>query len=350
MDKFVSQRKREKEVFEKVKLDKLPKFSDLKDKVDDLISKSTWWDMYGFDWFIVFVFLTAFFASLMIMRSDSWIMVVFGTFLYGWMHSAFTVKSAHLAAHGGLSSDKRIVRPLGRFFIEFCGQFSEELAYDIHIKEHHPYTNIIGRGDSSTWRAPFVPRYLYMFVTPWAIPALHPLVSIAGLIQKRALGGLLSYFIISGSGFALFIFLLMKVSNFSLGGALLCIYMSRGFFSIPYLHVNIFQHIGLSMYSEKSKPVRIYQMATGVLNLPKNIILSYAFGHSIISCHVEHHLFPRLSDNMCLKIQPIVSKFLKENNLPYHQDTYMGRMKYFLEKYETLMVQAPPITHFVGIQ
>ena len=69
-----------------------------------------------------------------------------------------------------------------------------------------------------------------------------------------------------------------------------------------------------------------------------------------MNCHVEHHLFPKLSDNMCLKIKPVVSKFLKENGLPYHEDSYMGRLKYFLDQYETLMVNAPPITHFVGIQ
>lgn len=43
-------------------------------------------------------------------------------------------------------------------------------------------------------------------------------------------------------------------------------------------------------------------MSLGVLNLPRLPVLDWAFGHSIISCHVEHHFFPRLSDNMCLKV------------------------------------------------
>ena len=350
MDKFISEKRSEKEIFDRVKLDQLPKFADLKNKVDDIVSQSTWWDLYGVDWFITMVFLAAYFVSLVIMRSDSWILLAIGTFLLGWMHSVFTVKGGHLSAHGGLSSQRSMVRPLARFFVEFCGQFSEELAYDIHIREHHPHTNIIGRGDSNTWKAPFVPRYMYMFMAPWVMPALIPLVSVVGLIQKRALFGLISYFILGGTGLATAIFLLMKVSNFSLGGAVLCMYIARGMFSVPYLHVNIFQHIGLAMYSEKSRPVRIYQMTTGCLNLPKNPVLSYAFGHSVVSCHVEHHLFPKLSDNMCLKIQPLVFKFLKEHGLPYHEDTYTGRVKYFLDNYETLMAKAPPITHFVGIQ
>lgn len=43
-------------------------------------------------------------------------------------------------------------------------------------------------------------------------------------------------------------------------------------------------------------------MSLGVLNLPRLPVLDWAFGHSIVSCHVEHHLFPKLSDHMCLKV------------------------------------------------
>lgn len=62
------------------------------------------------------------------------------------------------------------------------------------------------------------------------------------------------------------------------------------------------QHIGLPMFSRDKKPRRIHMMSLGVLNLPRLPVLDWAFGHSLISCHVEHHLFPKLSDNMCLKV------------------------------------------------
>lgn len=63
------------------------------------------------------------------------------------------------------------------------------------------------------------------------------------------------------------------------------------------------QHIGLHMFAPTSRPKRIYQMTHGVLNLPRNALLDWMCGHSLISCHVEHHLFPFLSDNMCLKVR-----------------------------------------------
>lgn len=56
------------------------------------------------------------------------------------------------------------------------------------------------------------------------------------------------------------------------------------------------------MFSPDKKPRRIHMMTLGVLNLPRQPVLDWAFGHSLISCHVEHHLFPWLSDHMCLKV------------------------------------------------
>lgn len=337
-------------VFDSVQLDTIPKFSDLASQVDVIVDQSSWWDMYGVDWSITGIFLALLPVCLLLIGSVSWFNIGVGIFLFGWMHSAFSTKCGHLSAHGGLTNIKMLHRPLAVLFVEVIGSFSEELAYDAHIKEHHPYTNIIGIGDSSTWRAPSLPRYVYMFVAPVFLPIAAPLVSIAGLVEKRSSFGLLKYLVRAGFGLSVIVYLLMTVSNCSFWGALAVVWASRAVLSISYIHVNIFQHIGLPMYSKESRPVRIYQIASACLNIPRNPILDYAFGHGIVSCHVEHHLFPKLSDNMCLKIKPVVSKFLKENGLPYNEKSYMNRVRHFIDKYETLMVNAPPITHFVGLQ
>lgn len=51
-----------------------------------------------------------------------------------------------------------------------------------------------------------------------------------------------------------------------------------------------------------------------------------------------------------LQIKPIVSQYLKQKKLPYNEDTYSSRLWLFLQRYEELMVHAPPITEMVGIQ
>lgn len=54
--------------------------------------------------------------------------------------------------------------------------------------------------------------------------------------------------------------------------------------------------------------------------------------------------------SLSLQIKPVVSRYLREKQLPYNEDTYGARLRLFLRQYEELMVRAPPITELVGIQ
>ncbi|XP_048449841.1 fatty acid desaturase 6 [Rhincodon typus] len=233
---------------------------------------------------------------------------------------------------------------------QVCGSFTAEVGTHQHVKLHHAYTNVIGLGDSSTWKVPFFPRYIYLFVLPLAVPVITPIVAM-GLIQDLPALIVLRTLSTISLGVWLHCWFLMNVSGFrSLLSAFLCMLLYKGLYSIPYIHVNIFQHIGLAMFSLDKKPKRIYQMAYGVLNLPRNPLLDWSFGHSLINCHVEHHLFPTLSDNMCLKLKPIVSNYFKQHNIPYNEDSYLSRLRLFIDKYEELMVNAPQLTELVGVQ
>lgn len=335
-------------IYDYVSLRELPEFADLNSEVKKIVEKSSWWELYGVDWMIVFISFVLVFVSLFLMKSDYVQTVALGIFILGCCHSTLAVKTAHLASHGALTNNKTLQTIISCFVSDICGSFSADLGYDIHIKVHHPHTNIIGLGDSSTWKMPFLPRYIYMFVGPLLLPVITiPIVIRDTWGQWKTM---LKYFTLMPIGLAISFYLLMNISGFSFIGAVFCTLTYRAVLAVPYIHVNIFQHIGLAMYSRDSRPKKIYQMSTGVLNLPSHPILDYTFGHAIISCHIEHHLFPKLSDNMCLKIKPLVSKFFHDNGLPYHEDTYMNRMWTFLEHYDELMVQAPPISHFVGIQ
>ncbi|XP_077044416.1 fatty acid desaturase 6 isoform X2 [Agelaius phoeniceus] len=284
------------------------------------------------------------------LRSAQAIPFLAGVLTLGVVHHTLTVKGSHLASHNALTESKSWSKVWAIFFIELCSAFTVEQATYNHVKIHHGYTNVIGLGDSSTWKLPFLNRYVYMFIAPLAVPILTPLVALDLLRNvewKAALRTLCCMFL----GFYCHYWLLLHVSGFqSPWSALLCMLVTRSLLAHPYIHVNIFQHIGLPMFAADRKPKRIHLMSLGVLNLPRNPLLDWSFGHSLISCHVEHHLFPSLSDNMCLKIKPIVSQYLKQKKLPYNEDTYSSRLWLFLQRYEELMVHAPPITELVGIQ
>ena len=314
------------------------------------MQESSWWDLYGVDMMIHFVAAAIWLGSHWLLSSSYPGIFWLGIFLMGCSHSAINLKAAHMAVHDAVCSSKAWNRVWAFICSDYWGTFSADVSHGVHVKVHHPHTNIIGLGDSSTWRAPFLPRYPYMFIAPLLLPILTPLVALKELLEGEPLWKTARHMIIAYSGLAVHIHLLTSVSGLGLGGAFLAIFLSRNVLAIPYIHVNIFQHIGLPMYCQKHRPKRLYQMTTGVLNLPRNIILDYCFGHGIISCHTEHHLFPRLSDNMCLKVKPLVKQFCLERGLAYHEDTYTGRVMHFLENYDSLMVGAPPITKFVGLQ
>ncbi|MBN3314186.1 FADS6 desaturase, partial [Atractosteus spatula] len=318
--------------------------------VQKVVRESSWWERQGIDCSILLSAFLSLPAGFLLLGSPQPLVFAMGVLLMGTAHAIITVKGTHLASHGALSESRAWGGFWAVFFIEVCGSFPAKAGIEAHVKLHHAHTNVIGLGDSSTWRIPILPRYVYLFLAPLAVPILTPLVAL-GLLKEHAPGLALRTGCLMALGLYSQYWLLLHVSGFqSSGSALLCMLLCRALFSLPYIHVNIFQHIGLAMFSPHRRPKRIYQMTHGVLNLPRNPLLDWTFGHSLINCHVEHHLFPFLSDHMCLKVKPIVSQYLREKQLPYHEDTYLSRLRLFFDKYQELMVFAPPITELVGIQ
>ncbi|XP_039082449.1 fatty acid desaturase 6 isoform X1 [Hyaena hyaena] len=352
--------------------------------VRDVVRTSSWWERHGVDCAILALSLLAVPAGFLSLRSENVPVLALGVIILGVCHYTLTVKGSHLATHGALTESKRWSRIWELFFVEVCSSFTAEYANYGHVKIHHGYTNVLGLGDSSTWRLPFLNRYVYMFLAPLLIPVLTPLVAVERLRKVELRSAVRTLGLISLGLYAHY-WLLLNVSGFrSPGSALLCMLITRSLLAHPYLHINVFQvsrgtqakplvqmereaqrwvrlsskhrqeslakHIGLPMFSRDKKPRRIHMMSLGVLNLPRLPVLDWAFGHSIVSCHVEHHLFPRLSDNMCLKVKPVVSQFLQEKQLPYNEDSYLARFWLFLRRYEEFLVQTPPITELVGLQ
>ena len=279
-ERIANQKCQEPNVIHNVKLDELPNYADLKKEVDDELRRMTWWESYGIDSFTHLLGVAGAVGSFYLMKIDSPAACVLGIFVLGCCHSILSVKGGHLAAHRAAVQSVPLNRLLAFFFSDICGSFPSDSSFTIHIKEHHPYTNIIGIGDSSTWKVPVVPAYLYMFVTPLLVPVITPFVAIATVWGQWL--SLLRFVALATFGLCVNFYLFMQVSGFTFLQSLALTVISRGVLSIPYIHVNIFQHIGLPMYTLKDKPKKLYQMSTGVLNLSRNFVLEHCFGHSII--------------------------------------------------------------------
>ncbi|XP_053564850.1 fatty acid desaturase 6 [Bombina bombina] len=311
--------------------------------------RSSWWERHGVDWSIIGLAMCLLPAGFLCLRSQSPFLFVLGILILGLAHSVITVKGGHMTSHRTMCQSPSLGKLWATFFIEVCSGLPQACGEEGHVKLHHGHTNVIGLGDSSIWKAPALRCGVYMFVAPLALPILTVLVGLKFMMQMPLLQGLRSLCCIS-LGLWCHFQVLVYVSGLSLCSALGCMFLSRALLTIPFIHVNIFQHIGLAMFSPSNRPPRLQLMTHSVLNLPRNLLLDWTFGHSIVSCHLEHHLFPYLSDNMCLKVKPQVSSFLKERNLPYLEDTYLSRLQLFLRHYEELMVLAPSITDLAELR
>jgi len=333
-----------------VDLDKLPIFRELASEVQKVVENATWWEKYGDEWVHILTGVPLFWLGLILLAEDSILSTMFGIFILGSVHAVWTYRAAHLASHDALAESKTINWICQELFFGVMGPFSTDAVMDGHIKVHHPHTNIIGLGDSSSWKAPFLGTYIYLYLAPLAIPILTPFVSLAYLVEIGLQRKIPKFLVQSVAGTVFFVWLMSSYTGHSWWASALLTCAYRAVYALPWIHVNIFQHIGLPMYARTPRPARLYQMSSGVLNLASNPILDHAFGHCLISCHVEHHLFPHLSDNMCLRVKPLVRRFLKSHDLPYHEANYLERLQTFTIHYDEYMVKAPPITRFVGIQ
>ena len=82
------------------------------------------------------------------------------------------------APEGQLCSPVMWTRPASGSLLQVCTSFTAEYARYGHVQMHHGYTNVLGLGDSSTWRLPCLNRYVYMFLAPLLIPIITPLVAV----------------------------------------------------------------------------------------------------------------------------------------------------------------------------
>ncbi|XP_032832142.1 fatty acid desaturase 6 [Petromyzon marinus] len=326
---------------------------ELETLVSARIKSSPWLDRHGWDWLHLSLGFACLPAGLVLVSLDSSAALLLGCGCLAVTHALFTVKATHLASHNSLADSRLWSRVWCLFFIEVCGCFPADVAVEEHVKVHHAYTNVLGLGDSSTWRVPFLPRFVYLFLAPLALPFITPAVTL-GLLLKRpasSWGSSVRTLALCALGLgAHFCWLRFACGFSSAATAAACMYTSRAAFAIPYIHVNVFQHLGLAMFARDSCPRRLVQMAHGVLNLHPVPVLDVCFGHSLISCHVEHHLFPTLSDHMCLQIKPLVSSYLKSCGQPYQEASYSNRLRLFVDKYDEFLVHLPPITDLAGLQ
>ncbi|XP_058262739.1 fatty acid desaturase 6 isoform X2 [Hemibagrus wyckioides] len=147
--------------------------------VHKTVRDSSWWDRRGLDCTILASAFISLPIAFLLLSSSQVCYFLLGLVLMGVAHAVITVKGTHLASHGALSESSAWRQFWAVFFIEVCGAFTARAGVKAHIKMHHAHTNVIGLGDSSTWKIPFLPRGVYLFLAPLAVPIITPVVAMA---------------------------------------------------------------------------------------------------------------------------------------------------------------------------
>ena len=103
---------------------------------------------------------------------------------------------------------------------------------------------------------------LYVFIAPLFVQIFYPVIGLNMLVghiwQSKA-----RILCITLAGYVMHFCLFQNVAGLSILGAILCNISVHTVFAIPYIYVNIFQHIGLPMYDVRKRPKGLASQAQG---------------------------------------------------------------------------------------
>ena len=200
--------------------------------------------------------------------------------------------------------------------------------------KHHQYTNVPGK-ETANFYYPWLNKYLYFFVVPYLVIFWLIGNSIAYLWKDWK--GLSAYLIAMIAGWALHIYLFSLILPLPL--AVISVIVMRVLFAPVFMHLAVFNHIGLDNPSALL-PWLPHQAKT-TRNVQRHWFLVGMGGNAFVECHLEHHLFPTLSNRMLSKIRPVVKEFLENEGYVYVEEGYFKVLSLCLANYEKYFAGAP---------
>ena len=175
---------------------------------------------------------------------------------------------------------------------------------------------------------PGVNKYVYFFIVPYLVIFWLILNSVKFLWGKW--GKLFFYLIVMMLGWVFYITLFSLVV--SIEYAVLATFLMRTIFAPVFMHLAIFNHIGLD--EPKKRLSWIPHQTKTTRNLKGNWFLKGIGGNAFVECHLEHHLFPNISNKMLAKIRPIVKRYLERKGYMYTDEGYFKVLSRCLKDYD----------------
>lgn len=307
----------------------------LSERVQKIVRTLKWRHVYGVELLKFGLKLLGFIGSFWVFNHSHFLFRLVGMICMAYFFVSIAISGIHEARHGTFAHSNIANRIWGYFFSDFWTGQSNEWWHDTHVLIHHPNTNIPTINPPSFY-FPWINRYAYFFIVPYLILPWIIIGSIKHIWKNGLKLALYMVFLISGL-LAQFVLFLQAVPFWY---AILSVYLFRSLFAPLFMHLAVFNHVGLAT-PEKRLPWLRHQLKT-TRNIKKNWFLSGMGGNAFVECHTEHHIFPNLSNHILKKIRPIVKEYVEKLGYPYYEETYFEVLKGALRDYDKVFTFPPP--------
>lgn len=306
-------------------------FAKLSVEIHARLKQENWWQKHGFEFFIFFLRCACFALSFLIFSQDAWFFKIVGMIFLSYFFYGIGITGTHETRHSSFTSSEYWNRLWAYFFSDFWAGQSNLWWHNRHVVVHHVYTNVPGV-EPKQFYFPWINRYIYFFVVPYFVVFWLFIHSILFLWKEKRYRDLSVYFLVQAAGwlFHIWLFTLILSTPF----AILTTFIMRSLFAPLFVHIAVFNHIGLED-PRKRLPWLPHQTRT-TRNLKPHWILTGMGGNAFIDCHIEHHLFPKISNRGLSKIRPIVMKYVKAEGYKYVEETYLQCLKHCIQYYDQI--------------
>jgi len=302
-------------------------YRELSKKVHSFVSSSSWMQLHGYELGFLFLRLFGFILGFYFFSFLHFTSIVVGIILMSYCYSGAVITGTHESSHGSLFKSKKMNLIWGYFFSDFLVGQSSYWWHHKHVEVHHVETNIKNK-DPPLLSYKWMNKYIYFFIIPYLIGFWFIYNSIYFLFKKPF--KLLIYLLLMILGYILNIYLFMMV--LPLYRAIVAMLVMRFLFAPIFLHIAIFNHVALDEPSQKYPWLKHQTITTR--NLKNNWFIRGFGGNAFVDAHVDHHLFPTLSNHSLLNVKPIIQEVLHDEEYVYLEESYFDVLRHCFKEYD----------------
>ncbi|MBI4836777.1 MAG: fatty acid desaturase [Candidatus Abawacabacteria bacterium] len=302
-------------------------FTWLSQEVSKIIHNATWYQAHGWEFLKLGLRITLFCLGFFVVAQNYWLSTIIGLLIMSYAHGGIAISGIHQARHQSFCQSYWCNRILGYLFSDFWVGQSNEWWHETHDLIHHPNTNIPSI-DPPSFYFPWINRYVYFLFIPFLAVFwfyIKSAIYLWGRWQEFFL-----FLLTATAGWAFHIGLFTSIVSLPL--AILYAYLLRSLFAPLFMHLAVFNHVGLDT-PKKRLPWLYHQLLT-TRNIKKSWFLTGLGGNAFVECHTEHHLFPNIPNHLLNKIRPLIKKFAEEHNYPYFEEKYFAVLAAAIRDYD----------------